>query len=89
VTLSDFIEIFDSSALPLDPLQVLFYHVLDLADLNVPHLEAAFRHTLSPLLPDTYQSLVRAAWAADNLGCTSGAGLSSFRIIQEFSKQRS
>ncbi|CDW81644.1 UNKNOWN [Stylonychia lemnae] len=68
-----YISLFDQSVLPVKPLAIIYYHLLELVDINrdsdyaIPTFLPYFRQTLQRLLPQKVQNEVEALWNLDHL----------------------
>jgi len=67
------VKLFDSCIIANEPLQIIYYHVLDVANLSegLGHLEPGFKATLGSLFPEASQRAVRAIWYMDKQGQVS------------------
>lgn len=68
VQLEDYVRMFDSAVIPLEPLQLVFYHLLGLKDLGAPNLEERFNQIFLPCISKVQQQAVQAVWRLDLFG---------------------
>ena len=67
IDLKDIMIVFDSTVLPLKPLQVIYYEVRDLVSLGVEQVDSYFKQTLGSIFPETEQRVIQTLWLVDNL----------------------
>ena len=67
VNIEDYVALLDSAVIFTKPLAVLYYHVLELTNLDID-LKSHFSLLLEPLFDKKLQEAVTAIWHLDELG---------------------